>query len=191
MDSKMKAQAKEQLPVDLVFSPQWWHKEIGLSFDRDFFFHPARRVEDERKMEQHLWNKWGNYGLGSAHNSDRPEVGAVHLASGFLLSEMMGCKVDYFESAPPLVICKEIESLDSTLAGGAFKSGVFKSFDRMREALKTKFGYVTGDVNWGGILNLAIDLRGQELFIDMNDDREGTAAFFSSKIGRASCRERV
>jgi hypothetical protein len=154
-----------------------------MTFDRDFFFHPARRVEDERKMEQHLWNKWGNYGLGAAHNSDRPEVGAVQLASGFLLSEMMGCRVDYFESAPPLVICKEIESLDSALAGGAFKSDVFKSFDRMRETLKTKFGYVTGDVNWSGILNLAIDLRGEELFIDMSEEEEETAAFFSSIAG--------
>ncbi|MDR0582962.1 MAG: hypothetical protein LBG57_01235 [Treponema sp.] len=176
----MKAQAKEKLPVELVFAPQWWNREIGLSFDRDFFFHPARRVEDERKMERHLWNKWGNYGLGTDHNSDMPEVGAVHLASGFLLSEMMGCRVDYFEAAPPLVICKEIESLDSAPADGAFKSGAFKSFDGMREALKTKFGYVTGDVNWSGILNLAIDLRGQELFIDMNEDQEETAAFFSS-----------
>ena len=176
----MKVQTKELLPIELVFSPQWWHKEIGLSFDRDFFFHPARRIEDERKMEQHLWNKWGNYGLGANHNSDRPEVGAVHLASGFLLSEMMGCKVDYFESAPPVVICKEIESLDSTMADGAFNSDTFKNFDCMREALKTKYGYVTGDVNWSGILNMAIDLRGQELFIDMNEDREGTTAFFSS-----------
>ena len=176
----MKTQAKELLPVELVFSPQWWNKQTGMTFDRDFFFHPARRVEDERKMERHLWNKWGNYGLGAAHNSDRPEVGAVHLASGFLLSEMMGCRVNYFESAPPLVVCKEIESLDSTLADSAFKSDAFKTFDRMREALKTKFGYVTGDVNWSGILNLAIDLRGQELFIDMIDEPEETAAFFSS-----------
>jgi hypothetical protein len=176
----MKARAKEKLPVEFVFSPQWWNKEIGLSFDRDFFFHPARRVEDERKMEQHLWNKWGNYGLGADHNSDRPEMGAVHLASGFLLSEMLGCKVDYFEAAPPQVICKEIESLDAVPADGAFKNGAFKSFDGMREALKTKYGYVTGDVNWSGILNLAIDLRGQDLFIDMNEDSERTAAFFSS-----------
>lgn len=176
----MKVKAKELLPIELVFSPQWWNKEIGLSFDRDFFFHPARRVEDERKMEKHLWNKWGNYGLGADHNNYRPEVGAVHLASGYLLSEMMGCKVNYSESAPPVVICKEIESLDTALAGDAFKSNAFKSFDRMREALKIKFGYVTGDVNWGGILNMAIDLRGQELFFDMSEDPERTSVFFSS-----------
>jgi hypothetical protein len=35
-------------------------------------------------------------------------------------------------------------------------------------------------VNWSGILNLAIDLRGQDLFIDMTEEPEKSAAFFSS-----------
>ena len=33
-------------------------------FDEDFFFHPAKRVEVERKMEQALYERWGRYGLG-------------------------------------------------------------------------------------------------------------------------------
>ena len=176
----MKACAKEPLPVELVFSPQWWNRETGITFDRDFFFHPARRVEDERKMEQHLYEKWGGYGLGADRNTARPELGAVHLASGYLLSEMLGCKTEYFEAAPPLVSCRDMESLDSRPVKEAFGSPSFKAFDRLREELVAKYGYVTGDVNWSGILNLAIDLRGQELFIDMNEERENCAAFFSA-----------
>ena len=172
--------ANEPLPVEIVFSPQWWNKETGITFDRDFFFHPARRVEDERKMERHLYEKWGCYGLGRDHKLDRPELGAVHLASGYLLSEMMGCKIDYREAAPPEVICKYMEEPDIRPIEDAFKSDAYKAFLQMLEELKTRYGYVTGDVNWSGILNLAIDLRGQELFFDMNDDPEGTRAFFSS-----------
>jgi len=37
----------EMLPVDIVLAPEWWNKHAGICFDRDFFFHPARRVEDE------------------------------------------------------------------------------------------------------------------------------------------------
>jgi hypothetical protein len=176
----MKTRAKEPLPVELVFSPQWWNREIGLTFDRDFFFHPGRRVEDEQKMEKHLYEKWGKYGLGADRNTARPELGAVHLASGYLLSEMLGCKTEYFEAAPPLVSCRGMESLDRGPIEAAFESPSFRAFDRLREALSAKYGYVTGDVNWSGILNLAIDLRGQELFIDMNEERGECAAFFSA-----------
>ena len=176
----MPVHTREPLPVELVFSPQWWHTRTGMSFDRDFFFHPARRVEDERKMEQYLYEKWGAYGLGRDRDIDRPEVGAVHLASGYLLSEMLGCKIDYREDAPPDVSCRYMDGLDTRPVEEAFASAAFQSFDQTREALKTRYGYVTGDVNWSGILNLAIDLRGQDLFVDMTEAPEKSAAFFSA-----------
>ena len=176
----MQLHAKEPLPVDLVFSPKWWNKQTGITFDSDFFFHPSRRVEDERKMEQHLYEKWGHYGMGGDRQIDRPEIGAVHLASGYLLSQMTGCKVDYHEAAPPNVNCLYMDSLDTRPIEGAFESHVFKDFFKMREELKARFGYVTGDVNWSGILNIALDLRGQDLFIDMIEEPEKCAAFISS-----------
>jgi hypothetical protein len=176
----MKVHADETLPVELVFSPQWWHRQTGITFDRDFFFHPARRVEDERKMEKLLYEKWGKHGLGRDRGADRPEQGAVHLASGYLLSEMMGCKVEYNETAPPQVICRYMDRMDSRPAADAFESDSFKAFGDMREKLKTKYGYVTGDVNWSGILNLAIDLRGPEIFEDLAEDHEKSKAFFNS-----------
>jgi hypothetical protein len=175
----MQTNANKPLPVELVFSPQWWNKQTGMTFDRDFFFHPARRVEDERKMEQYLYEKWGRYGLGGDRDTNRPELGAVHLASGYLLSEMLGCKIDYHEAAPPNVNCLYMDELDTKPIEKAFESGAFKAFSQTREELKTKYGYVTGDVNWSGILNLAIDLRGQELFIDMIEEPEKTTAYFS------------
>ena len=49
----------DMLPVEIVLAPEWWHQHAGICFDRDFFFHPARRVEDEQKMEKVLNDKWG------------------------------------------------------------------------------------------------------------------------------------
>ena len=53
---------KPMLPVDIVLHPSWWYRHTGITFDEDFFFHPARRVEAERKMEQTLHERWGRYG---------------------------------------------------------------------------------------------------------------------------------
>ncbi|MEN8192378.1 MAG: uroporphyrinogen decarboxylase family protein [Bacteroidota bacterium] len=154
------------LPVDIVLAPEWWNKHEGISFDRDFFFHPVRRIEDEQKMEKVLYEKWGKYGLGNQKDEQRPEVGAVHLASGFMLSEMLGCDVEYTEDHPPQVIAAKREDLNLD-PDSAFKSISFKKFESMFEKLKSKYGYLSGDVNWGGILNIALDIRAESIFMDM------------------------
>ena len=167
------------LPVDIVLSPSWWFKHTGITFDEDFFYHPARRVEAEQKMEQILYDKWGQFGLGAEHQQSKPEVGAVHLAAGFLISEMLGCDVKYVEDNPPQVIPALWENLLFS-SKDPFRSEAFKKFDNLVEKLKEKYGYLSGDVNWGGILNIALDLRGQELFMDMLENPDEVHQFFSN-----------
>lgn len=156
------------LAADIVLAPAWWFHNEGITFDEDFFYDPARRVEVERQMEKVLYERWGKYGLGKDKDKYLPVVGPVHLAAGYLLSEMLGCKVEYKEDAPPQVIGAELQDLTIS-AEAAFESPACKRFEQLTEALKIKYGYLTGDVNWGGILNIALDLRGEALFMDMFD----------------------
>ena len=166
------------LPVDIVLAPEWWNRHEGISFDKDFFFHPARRVEDEQKMEKILYDRWGKYGFGLLKNDQRPEVGAVHLASGFLLSEMLGCDVEYTENHPPQVISAKRDDLKLN-PDDAFKSDPFKKFESMLEKLKSKYGYLSGDVNWGGIFNIALDIRAESILMDMLMQPEETKEYLS------------
>ncbi len=156
-------------PADIVLAPEWWHRHTGITFDRDFFYHPARRVEAEAKMERLLYDRWGQYGLGSRES--RPEVGPVHLAAGYLLQEMLGCNVEYRDGHPPQVIPAHQDRLNVD-PDAAFASEAFKAFAALCDQLEGTHGYVTGDVNFAGILNIALDLRGQNLFIDMYTDPE-------------------
>ena len=172
----------EMLPVDIVLHPSWWHQETGLTFDEDFFFHPKKRVEAERLMERTLYERWGQYGLGQEHATDRPHVGAVHLAAGFLLSEMLGCRIEYQADAAPQVIEAQ-RDMPEIQPEEAFKSPAFRRFAGLTDALKSRYGYITGDVNWSGILNLALDLRGQQLFMDLFDKPEQINTFFKDIAG--------
>jgi hypothetical protein len=167
------------LPVDIVLSPSWWYKHIGITFDEDFFFHPVRRVEVEQKMEQVLYEKWGQFGLGADREEPKPEIGAVHLAAGFMISEMLGCDVKYEENNPPQVIPASLEKL-SISREKPFRSDAFKKFENLIEKLQQKYGYLSGDVNWGGILNIALDLRGQDLFVDMYEKPDDVHGFFTN-----------
>jgi hypothetical protein len=183
------------LPVDIVLAPAWWNRHEGIAFDEDFFFHPARRVEVERKMENVLHQRWGRFGLGEDHDKDLPVVGAVHLAAGYLVSEMLGCKVEYFADAPPRVNPANVDTL-RIAADDALRSPAYRKLENLLDALQTRYGYLTGDIDWGGILNTALDLRGQAIFLDMLDTPSDASAFlteiarvierFTDRLGRAT-----
>jgi hypothetical protein len=169
----------EPLPVEIVFHPSWWHKHAGIVFDEDFFYHPARRVEAERKMEQVLYDRFGRSGLGADRLEDKPVIGAVHNAAGFLLSEMFGCRVEYQAGAAPQVVPADREDLSAD-EDAPFASAAFKRLDGLCEKLREKYGYLCGDVNWSGVLNLALDIRGQSMLTDMCDDPDKAGSFFAT-----------
>jgi len=170
------------LPVDIVLLPEWWNKNEGITFDRDFFYHPLKRVEVEQQKEKVLYDRWGKYGLGQHKDESRPEIGAVHLAAGYLLSEMLGCEVNYLESHSPQVLPahQELNPVNPDLA---FNSEAFRDVKSLAASLKKKYGYVTGDINWGGILNIAMDLRGENIFLDMMMTPDETKEYFSGIAG--------
>jgi hypothetical protein len=170
------------LPVDIVLAPEWWHKHAGICFDRDFFFHPARRIEDEQKMEKVLNDKWGRFGLGTQKDQARPEVGAVHLAAGYLLSQMLGCEVRYYEDHPPQVTPLKADQWMAD-PDRAFESPAFRDLQNLTESLQGRYGRVLGDVNWSGILNLSLDLRGQDVFLDMYSNPDAVREGFRRLAG--------
>jgi len=165
--------------VDIVLAPEWWNKHTGISFDRDFFFNPLKRVESEQRMEKELYERWGKYGLGADRDKAKPEIGAVHLAAGFMLSEMLGCEVNYTENHPPAVIAANKEELEIDV-DAAFHSKVYRNFLKLTESLKSTYGYLSGDVNWGGVLNIAMDLRGDQIMMDMLMAADEVKKYFNS-----------
>jgi hypothetical protein len=167
----------EMLPADVVLQPSWWHAHAGITFDEDFFYHPTKRVESERRMEQVLHGRFGRYGLGADRDRDLPIIGAVHNAAGFMVSEMLGCQIRYQADGAPDVIPAGCETLDVD-PDQPFRSAAAKRCEHLRDQLKTRHGRVLGDINWGGVLNIAMDLRGQEVFLDMVDDADKTRTQF-------------
>ncbi len=165
------------LPAEVVFHPSWWHKQAGISFDEDFFYDPRRRVEDERRMERVLGERFGDLGLGEDRDRDLAVVGPVHNAAGYLLSEMLGCRLEYREDTPPQVIPAGSRDLKIDVEA-AFRGQPFIKLRRLVDALKSTHGPAVGDVNWGGVLNLALDLRGQDIYLDLVDRPEEVRTYF-------------
>ncbi len=165
---------KEKLPVEIVFHPYWWYKNYGIRFNRDFFFDPDTRVESDRLMRQYLYDRFPDLGAGEQNAEPRPVVGGVHLAAGYIISGILGCEIRYFDEKPPEVISANLtdEQIKMLEIPDIMETPIIQDLIDLMEKLEKKYGYLEGDINWEGVQNVALNLRGHQLFIDyyMNPD---------------------
>jgi hypothetical protein len=75
------------------------------------------------------------YGLGIDRYKDLPVIGAVHSATDYIISELFGCKSNYFEDSDPQVYPANHEEL-KIYNNDIFKTLVFKKLEHMLEKLK-------------------------------------------------------
>jgi uroporphyrinogen-III decarboxylase len=160
------------LPVDVVFHPDWWHTHYGLDFREPFHFDPAVRVESERRMRQALYDRFGDLGLGEPDAPRRPVVGPVHLAIGFVVQAMLGCRVRFAADAAPWVLGARLsdEQVWALSVPALETAPVMRETVALMDALEAEFGWLEGDIPWDGVQNVALDLRGQQLFLDYYDN---------------------
>jgi uroporphyrinogen-III decarboxylase len=158
-------QAKEFLPVEIVYHPNWWHANHGFDFGWEFFFDPQTRVEMEHRMERLLRDRFGEFEYLGADPKPEPVIGPVHLAAGFVMAAIWGCEVRYTPGASPEALCRHLtlEQLDAMAEPDPMACREFRALVKLIEALKARYGYVTGDINWSGLQNLAIDLTGTNI----------------------------
>jgi hypothetical protein len=178
----------EILPVDFIFHQSWWNKHAGIIFDEDFYYHPLKRVEVEKQMEWELYERFGKFGLGANCNAELPVIGPIHNASGYIISEMLGCEVIYEENSAPQVIAAGRESIDVEI--DPFNTDAFKKLEKLRDSLKTKYGYVVGDVNWSGILNAALDVVGEKILMDffmLPEETQKQMQYLASVLEKFAC----
>lgn len=158
------------LPTDVVFHPNWWNKHYGLTFEKDFFYDPKRRVDQERKMRTLLYERFGDLGLGQKDAPRRPLIGPVLLGSGYFIQDILGCEIRYSEDANPWVISphlSEEEAWKLKVPENIDETPPMQALYRVMDALEEEFGYLEGDVPMHSPVNVGLDLRGQEYLLDL------------------------
>ena len=164
----MKLESRSFLPVEVVFHPHWWHENYGIRFTEDFFFDPRTRVESERRMRQILHERFGDVGMGEEESKPRPVIGPVHNALGFVVPGILGCAVEFSPDASPQVITANMsdEQILALEAPDLAETSPMKETIAVMDVLEAEFGYLEGDINWEGVQNIALYLRGNQLFVD-------------------------
>lgn len=160
------------LRYEICYHPSWWHKTAGIDFSEPFWYDPKVRMEADMVMQRILHEKFGEFGLGQANPTPRPLVGSDQTACGFLFSEMLGCQVLYSADNSPQVICAELDD-DAAFAlqvPDFDTNPVWQKIESQLKTLKETYGYVESHMNLMGVQNIAMDLRGQDIFMDYYDE---------------------
>ncbi len=180
------------IPVDFVFNPNWWFRECGISFDESFYLDPARRIEDDRTMRRTLFER---FGLEEGDPAPRPILGSMHVAGGFVIPALFGAEIRFGENEAPYAVPLELtrDQVMSLEVPDIENRWPLKQLFAQADELAGRFGFVVGDLNTDGMLNTAVCLRGQQLFLDFYDDPElvaHLARVVAATIGRVAGRIR-
>ncbi len=160
---------KEHVPLGVGFYPDWWAANHGILVGtREYYYDPDYRVEVGMQQQRALYEQFGDVGLGDPNPDPKPLItfGMVMLPAVF------GCEIVYEEGALPWAMplnlskeeCERLKKPD--LPKAEPMAGMLKQC----EHLKAKYGRVVGDINVTGVQNLALKLRGDELYIDYFED---------------------
>ena len=93
--------AREFLPVELVFNPNWWHQTAGISFDEGFYLDAGTRIHNDVTMRRILYQRFGDLGLGEPDPAPRPVIGSLHVAGGFVIPALLGAEILFEANAAP------------------------------------------------------------------------------------------
>jgi uroporphyrinogen-III decarboxylase len=115
-------------------------------------------------MDKRLYGRFGDVGLGEPNPKPKPIINATMTA----LPAVFGCEIIYQDDAIPWAVPLNL-SVDEVMkleVPDLFSSWPMTEWIKQIDYLKKKYGKVIGDISTTGIQNLALKIRGDELYID-------------------------
>jgi uroporphyrinogen-III decarboxylase len=156
--------ATDHIPLGVGFYPDWWHKHYGISFDKKYYFDPKTRIEARLAMDKALHERFGDVGMGNRDPKPRPVITAGMVT----LPAVFGCEIVYQDDALPWAMPLNLseDEVMKLQVPDILNSWPVTEWIKQIDYLKKKFGTVAGDINTTGIQNLALKIRGDQLYID-------------------------
>ena len=156
--------ARDHIPLGVGFYPDWFWSHYAISFDRKYYFDPETRVEARMEMDKRLHERFGDVGLGDPNPKPTPIVTAGMIT----LPAVFGCEIVYQDDAIPWAVPLNLseDEVRKLEVPDLLSSWPMTEWIKQIDYLKRKYGQVKGDINTTGIQNLALKIRGDELYID-------------------------
>ena len=123
-------------------------------------------------MRRKLFEYFGDFGIGEENPSPRPILFSDLLACGFLYSQLLGCEIQFARDDAPQVLPAKLseEQILALRAPDLDRHPIWQKVQAQIDRMKADYGYVESAVNLMGIQNIALDLWGEDLFLDYYDE---------------------
>jgi len=154
----------EHIRLQTGFYPDWFYKQYGISFDKRYYFDPETRIEARMGMDKALFERFGDVGLGNSKPKPMPLITAGMIT----LPAVFGCEIVYENEALPWAMPLNLsdDEVMKLEVPDIFNSWPMNEWIKQINYLKEKYGKVVGDINTTGVQNLALKIRGNQLYID-------------------------
>lgn len=161
------------LRPEIGFTPNWYHKSIGVDFSEKYHFDPEHRKEALLAMREEIDRRFPENKIGK-HDGGSPDL-LTGLYGACSIAAIYGVPVRYEKDQWPVnehvhISSEEMNTVQTPdLANNQFFQSILKQADWIAQTE----GKIYGFINWQGILNNAQRIRGQELFMDFYMNPEG------------------
>lgn len=162
-----------RIPVNFIFSPDWWNRRAGISFEEPFYLDLETRIANDVLMRRTLYEL---FRFGIADPQPRPIIGSRHIAGGFIIPSLLGVPLRFGanQAAWPVPLNLDREAVMRMRVVDPKHTWPMSLLLNQMDELEQRFGYVLGDLNTGGLINSAIEVRGNDLFTDLKEDPDLT-----------------
>ena len=178
----MKWYAGENLPGTHAlptFSEAWFHSRFGLTFGAQYCSDPIFRTEQDMEARRLLYGHFGEAGIGEKNPKPRPHL---EVCGHRFLPGLFGCEIVFQDDqAPtchhlPVASAAEISAIPRPdLAANRWA----QEFRRQGAILLERYGAVDADINFGGPLNGAVTILGNEGLAYLSESPEIMTGFLS------------
>jgi hypothetical protein len=185
--------------VSLGFTPKWYRDRLGIDFAEAWHLDPVYRYEQSihmRQLLQELFPSVDYFRLclrdGVSQGSIYPECATISSVYGIMLvSSCYGLRLVYRPDNWPDAaggVHLDKGTLTDLVARGPFDftqpnslpggGETVKALFNQMDEIASRWGPIHGYLNYQGILNIALKLRGNDIFMDMYDDPEFVRGLF-------------
>lgn len=161
--------------LSIGFSPRWYHDRLEIDFSEQWHQDPLYRYTTLIRMKRYLHMKFPDIENFTPHFENGVDLSCATLDGVYgamLISKIYGLTVHYFSDNWPSTDTSQHFSREQLEKLNPFQleqNPAFQELMHQMDVIESKWGKISGYLNYQGVLNNALRLRGQEIFLDMYD----------------------
>lgn len=174
------------LRVSLGFTPRWYRSRLGIDFSEAWHRDPRYRYDALVRMKEHLHGCFPEVPYFVPHYNEEgiePSCATISGVNGIMtVSALYGLDIDFRQDDWPDVRGGARVPKEELAKLGPFdleSCPVVRDLLRQMDEIRRTWGPVHGYLNYQGILNIAVKVRGNDIFTDFYDDPAFVGRFFA------------